>query len=423
MSVGFNFKVAPVVTNPSDVTPEFVVFGASSQSAESPVLIRVNAFDGSTNLSVTGQSATSLTISSDTGTDAVIPAATTSLAGLMTAADKIALAAAGTGSTNLSITGRDASTLAVASDTGTDATIPAATTSLAGLMTAADKTTLDALDSGTAIADAATVTPGAGDFFPFLNNDNTPAKVEATFFASAASLTSGLAGKQDTISLSASRLYGRGASGGVGEITLGTNLSFSGTTLNATGGGETSQLPPRSGGWLASGSGISSAGIFDISGRIFYVPIIINTACTIDRIGIHVQTAAAGTNAKLGIYAAGTNRLPGAKIADCAAAISTASSGRLEGTFTVNPSLAAGLYWLAWQSDSAGFTLQPRVITESALIWVQNSIGTLNYVGEDDISCTENGTYASGLPANATASPIITTGSGLRPPAMSVRVA
>lgn len=46
-----------------------------------------------------------------------------------------------TGVTNLSFT-RDATTLTVISDTGADAVLPAATTSLAGLMSAADKTTL-----------------------------------------------------------------------------------------------------------------------------------------------------------------------------------------------------------------------------------------------------------------------------------------
>ena len=48
------------------------------------------------------------------------------------------------GATNLSISNRGANTLDIASDTGTDATIPAATAAASGLLSAADKTTLDA---------------------------------------------------------------------------------------------------------------------------------------------------------------------------------------------------------------------------------------------------------------------------------------
>jgi hypothetical protein len=49
---------------------------------------------------------------------------------------------------NLSIANRTATALDVASDTGTDATVPAATGSLAGLLVAADKTKLDGIEAG-----------------------------------------------------------------------------------------------------------------------------------------------------------------------------------------------------------------------------------------------------------------------------------
>lgn len=55
--------------------------------------------------------------------------------------------AGGGGATNLSFT-RDATSVTVASDTGTDAALPAATTSLAGVLTAADKSKLDGIASG-----------------------------------------------------------------------------------------------------------------------------------------------------------------------------------------------------------------------------------------------------------------------------------
>lgn len=50
--------------------------------------------------------------------------------------------------TNLSIANRDDDSLDILSSTGTDVTIPAATPLLAGLMTAADKNTLDGFTGG-----------------------------------------------------------------------------------------------------------------------------------------------------------------------------------------------------------------------------------------------------------------------------------
>lgn len=108
---------------------------------------------GATNLAVT-TSATTVTVASDTGADAILPAATGTKAGVMSAADKTKLdglsggATGGASPTDLTIANRTAATLDIASSTGTDATLPTATAALAGLMTAADKNKLDGLSSG-----------------------------------------------------------------------------------------------------------------------------------------------------------------------------------------------------------------------------------------------------------------------------------
>lgn len=130
---------------------------------------------GNTNLTVS-QDATSVSVLSDTGTDAALPAATGSLAGVMTAADKTKLdgieagatadqtgaeivtaidtqlgstawqAGAAGSATNLTMT-RDGTSVNILSDTGTDASIPLATASLAGVFGASDKAKLDGLPS------------------------------------------------------------------------------------------------------------------------------------------------------------------------------------------------------------------------------------------------------------------------------------
>ena len=56
--------------------------------------------------------------------------------------------ASGAGATNLSVGNKTATTLDIESDTGTDATVPEATTSEAGLLSATDKTKLDGVATG-----------------------------------------------------------------------------------------------------------------------------------------------------------------------------------------------------------------------------------------------------------------------------------
>ena len=107
-----------------------------------------------TNITTT-HSASTVTVNSSDGTNGTINAATTSLAGVLTGTDKTKLDGIATGAqvnvaTNLGYT-TAASTGTVTSSTGTSTTLPAATTTLAGLLTGTDKTKLDGLVIGTTV--------------------------------------------------------------------------------------------------------------------------------------------------------------------------------------------------------------------------------------------------------------------------------
>jgi hypothetical protein len=121
-------------------------FGAN-QNTNATFTVNVPA----TNLAM-GGSGNSRTITSSTGTDVSVPVVTTTNAGFMATGDKTKLDGIETGAqvnvaTNLTYS-TAATTGTVNSSTGTNATIPAATTSLAGLMTNTDKTKLDGIEAG-----------------------------------------------------------------------------------------------------------------------------------------------------------------------------------------------------------------------------------------------------------------------------------
>lgn len=103
------------------------------------------------NLSIT-HNAGDVDIAIENGTDITLDAATQSLAGAMSGADKTKLDGIAAGATvnvttDISIDQTGASQVVVESSDGTDGTITAATGSVAGVMTASDKTKLDGVEA------------------------------------------------------------------------------------------------------------------------------------------------------------------------------------------------------------------------------------------------------------------------------------
>ena len=135
----------------------------------------IDALDAETNNLTITHNAGDVDIAIENGTDITLDAATSLKAGAMTAADKTKLDGVATGAevnvnTNITVV-EGATTVAINSSTGSDDSIQAATQSLAGVMTAADKTILDNLNS-----DQAAIYNDAGT--PALHADITKAEVQ-----------------------------------------------------------------------------------------------------------------------------------------------------------------------------------------------------------------------------------------------------
>lgn len=160
-------------------------------SADGTSLVDPIGDPGETDLSVT-RTATSVTIASSTGTDAVIPAVTTADAGVMIAADKtkldtVAFNAQPNVGTSISLT-RQENSLVIRSSTGGDGFLSGATAALAGAMTGPDRVKLDAIEAGAQVnALAAFVTTGTATTFSavaggkyVISNDTTRFELPAS---------------------------------------------------------------------------------------------------------------------------------------------------------------------------------------------------------------------------------------------------
>ncbi|MGL4575200.1 MAG: hypothetical protein ACRCV9_10470 [Burkholderiaceae bacterium] len=143
--------------------------------------------------------------------------------------------------TNISIS-RDATSVTVLSDTGSDGVIPAVDTSNAGAMTAADKVKLNGIASG--------ATANSSDAVLLARSNHTgqqPASTISDFSAAAdARVVAGVGVTVQGFSPSLTsfsgvstldRFYYLSASNTWSPVTIGANLTFSGGTLAAAGGG------------------------------------------------------------------------------------------------------------------------------------------------------------------------------------------
>lgn len=183
-------------------------------------------------------------------------------------------------------------------------------------------------------------------------------------------------------------------------LNLTTNALVTISSLAEDLVGSNLRLPPRSGNWFGEKSEIGS-GAIHADGQILYVPVIVPISTTIDRIGLPMQSGGASMFAKASIFGVAADRSPGSKIADCASPIVLDGYGLKLGTFSANPLLNAGLYWVGVLPNSA--TPQPKIAANWASFWAQNCIGDFtSYWSESSVAFFQTTTYAAGLPAVAT---------------------
>lgn len=127
--------------------------------------------------------------------------------------------------------------------------------------------------------------------------------------------------------------------------------------------------------WPASNYGTQSL----LANTIYATPWLVERPITIDQISLNVFTAgAAGTKARLGIYADGGSAYPAQRIVD-AGEVAVDTIGKKDAVLTLPLSLQPGLYWLVVTSNStpvigsATVTTSPLGVSEDD--YVNNQAG------------------------------------------------
>lgn len=208
-----------------------LVYDAQSLTAGQQNQVKTNLGITGTNLGNT-TAASTVTVTSSTGTSTTLAAATASIAGVMTAADKSKLDGLPSSipATNLGNT-TAASTVTITSSTGTSTTLAAATASIAGVMTAADKSKLDGLPSS----------------IPATNLGNTQTTTSVTVTSSTGSSTTiaGASGSIAGVMSSADKTKLDGLPSSIPATNLGSSATTTNVTVTSSTGSSTT-LPVAS---------------------------------------------------------------------------------------------------------------------------------------------------------------------------------
>ena len=141
------------------------------------------------------------------------------------------------GSGNLSLGTITNTAIPILIDTGTDVTLPQATSSAAGVMSGTDKTKLDNLANYTHPNHSGEVTSTGDGATVISNNAVTNAKLADMAANTVKVRNNASAGDPVDLALSSGQILGRGQSGNIVGLTLGTNIGLAGDVINVTGTG------------------------------------------------------------------------------------------------------------------------------------------------------------------------------------------
>lgn len=141
---------------------------------------------------------------------------------------------------------------------------------------------------------------------------------------------------------------------------------------------------------LFYGAPMSASATADIeANRLYAYPVAILFRCRIKGLFVYVPTGAAVT-ARLGIYAHDYDtKLPGALIAEGAADVDVSSGTGVGTTFTANPELQPGIYWLAscWSGICAPSQV-PANFNSGGIGWMWGHAGAVGPMTAVATDCT-----------------------------------
>lgn len=314
--------------------------------------------------SVTGSAPVVITGTATVTPNVTITAVTTVASGVMSSADKVKLDGVGTGATVTGVTG----TLPISSSGGAAPviSIAAVTTVAAGSMSSADKVKLDSVSANAAVSGVTGTLPisSSGGAAPVIS-------IAAATTSAAGSMSSADFTKLSGIGTGATVTGVTGTapivSSGGAAPAISVTTGFAASTVAAGNDARIITTPIYVTQQYTANTSNASTTSGITSNRLYYLPYLITTSTTFDRIAIEHLGAVGGASSvvRLGIYSS-TSSLPSTLVLDAGTIdLTTAIAFK---TITINQTLTPGLYFLAVvaqvTSGSPTFrTAPPTIVT------------------------------------------------------------